>query len=267
VCVWLTYWKGRVYAYRDHCRPGKLIVPYAQEVVDLTRGERIDYCVLSHECFSQHGTGNTQADQFVKVFSQAGIPVIKSDKDAEGRLMLIREYLRTTKIPVGEQDSGIGGDYHYWAKRFKEEGPEAWNDFRKFGADNDGEKLPKLQIMKPGLLPESKDFPRGQSVGCPDLLNALPLLTTDVERPKVIAEGQDDHSFDGLGYSLKSFVINDEASIMEAYQQQLGGRVPDSLLAAHHAMEAAKEIVRDDDPTDLPLKWASESFGDRESEF
>jgi hypothetical protein len=254
--VWFTYVKGRVYAYRDHCRPGKLIIPYAQEVVDLSKGERIDYCCLSHECFSQKGTGNTQADQFIKVFSQAGIPIIKSDKDAEGRLMLMREYLRTVKVPTSEADIGIGGDYTYWMKRFEKEGIQAWNDYRKFG-ENDEAKLPKMQIFQPGVV-------NGKHYGCPDLISALPLLTTDMEKPKLLAEGQDDHSYDAAGYGMKAWVVSDETSLMEAYQKQLQGRVPDSLLAAHHALEAAKELIEEDDSGDVPIAWATPRYGDDE---
>jgi hypothetical protein len=257
--VWFTYYKGRVYAYRDHCRPGKLIVPYAQEVVDLSKGESIEYCVLSHECFSQHGTGNTQADQFIKVFSKAGIPVIKSDKDAEGRLMLMREYLRTTKVPTSEADMGIAGDYKYWLERFNKEGIQAWKDFRQFDG-NDEAKLPKLQIMSPGVV-------NGRMYGCPDLLQALPLLTTDIEKPKVIAENQDDHSYDAAGYGIKAFIVNDEASLMEAYQNQLQGKVPDSLLAAHHAMEAARELINEDTGEDKPVQWATPSYGGDDKDF
>jgi hypothetical protein len=258
--VWMAYHKGKVYAYRDHCRPGKLIIPYAQEVVDLNGSERMDYCVLSHECFSHHGTGNTQADQFIKVFSKAGIPVIKSDKDAEGRLMLTREYLRTTKIPVSPETEGIGGDYSYWSKRFQTEGVKAWEDFRRFGQDNDDTKLPKMQIFRPGVV-------NGKQLGCPDLLTALPLLTTDVEKPKVLADGQDDHSYDGMGYGLKAFVVNDEVSLMEAYQTQLGGRVPDSLLAAHHAMNAAKEAVEGEEGGDMPIPWVTPPYDPTERDF
>lgn len=257
--VWFTYYKGRVYAYRDHCRPGKLIIPYAQEIVDLSKGENIEYCVLSHECFSQHGTGNTQADQFIKVFSKVGIPVIKSDKDAEGRLMLMREYLRTTKVPTSEADVGIAGDYQYWLNRFNKEGIQAWKDFRQFG-DNDEAKLPKLQIFSPGIV-------NGKQIGCFDLLQALPLLTTDVEKPKVIADGQDDHSYDATGYGIKAFVVNDETSLMEAYEKQLQGRVPDSLLAAHHALEAAKASLDEESSEDMPLRWNQDVRGGDDRDF
>lgn len=258
-CVWFAYWKGRVYAYRDHCRPGKLIVPYAQEVVDLSKGESIEYCVLSHECFSQHGTGNTQADQFIKVFSKAGIPIVKSDKDAEGRLMLMREYLRTTKVPTSESDVGIGGDYRYWMERFNREGVQAWKDFQRFN-DNDESKLPKMQIFRVGSV-------NGKILGCPDLLQSLPLLTTDIEKPKVLADGQDDHSYDAAGYGMKAFVVNDEVSLMEAYQEQIKGKVPDSLLAAHHALEAARESLNEESVEDRPVKWGTEPYGSEDRDF
>lgn len=252
--VWQTSFGGRVYWYRDHARPGEMIKPFAEEIVARSVGEKIDFVVLSHEAFSQHGEGHTQADQFVEVFSKAGITVMKSDKDPEGRLMLLREFLRWTKDPISDATKGLD-DYEYWQSRVVREGENAWKEYARLRLiKEETAELPKLQIFR--QAPETPNF------GCPYIILTLPLLTTDIEKPKQLADGQDDHGFDAGTYGLKGYVMHDETSVLDAYMKQLGGRIPDSGFAAELAMKAARESVEGDGSEDEPFQMGVEKFDD-----
>lgn len=253
--VWQTSVGGRIYAYRDHTRPGDLIVPFAQEVAARTVGEKIDFCVLSHECFAEHGRepGNTQADQFIKVLSRHDIPVVKSGRDPAGRLMLLREFLRWTKDPISNLDRGLK-DTEYWQARVHQEGDRAWREYARLQTyAADGDLLPKLQLFRP----------KGND-GCPYLISSLPLLTTEIDEPDKIAEGQDDHGFDGLTYGLKYHIYRDTEDVIKAYMEQIGktpenGVMPDSGFAAEFAM---KEVMERDfgEQSEGPFQMQSERF-------
>jgi Terminase large subunit, T4likevirus-type, N-terminal len=250
--VWQTSFGGRIYWYRDHVRPGKLIKPYAEEVVARSIGENINFVVLSHECFSHHGEGNTQADQFVEVFSKAGIPVVKSDKDPEGRLLLLREFLRVTPAIDASTVGGLE-DHDFWQKRIEQYGDKAWKEYARLKLiSEEGSKLPRLQLFLPGGA--------GMNMGCPDLLKTLPLLTVDITKPKRIAEGQDDHSFDGGTYGLKFYLNYDETSLLNAYMEQLGGKVPETTFQAEFAMAAAQEKLDEASGGDEPFEMEREKF-------
>lgn len=237
--VWQTAFGGKVYWYRDLARPGEEIVPFAQEIVAASIGEKIDFVVLSHEAFADRGQGfgHTQADQFVNVFSRANIPVVRSDKDPEGRLMLLREFLRTTKAPVSENSKGVD-DYDFWQAKVLSEGERAWKEYARLKeVATDGE-LPRLQVFR--------RLPNNMGLGCPYIIQSLPLLTVDLEKPKRIAEGQDDHGFDAGTYGLKGYIFNDETKLLNAYMEQIGGQLPTSGIAAQLAMEAAEQKLQEE---------------------
>lgn len=251
--VWQTSFGGRVYWYRDHARPGKLIKPFAEEVVARSVGEKIDFVVLSHETFADHGEDHTQADQFVEVFSKAEIPVVRSGKDPEGRLLLLREFLRWTKEPISEASKGLD-DYEYWQQRVLREGDKAWKEYAALKLiRNEEQELPKLQIFRR----TGEDL----NLGCPYIIESLPLLTVDLEKPKQLAEGQDDHGFDAGTYGLKGYVLQDETSILDAYMTQIGGKMPDSGMAAELAMKAAEEKVNES-ADDAPFRMQEEEWED-----
>lgn len=252
--VWQTSFGGRVYWYRDHARPGQVIKPFAQEIVARSVGEKIDFAVLSHETFSDHGLGHTQADQFVEVLGKAGIPVIKSDKDPEGRLMLLREFLRWTENPISEASKGLD-DYDYWQQRVVRDGERAWKEYAALKLLRDErQELPKLQIFRR----TGADL----NLGCPYVIESLPLLTVDMEKPKLLADNQDDHGFDAGTYGLKGYVMHDEKSLLDAYMEQLGGKIPDSGMAAELAMQAAQNKVNESDDADEAFRMGTEKFED-----
>lgn len=251
--IWQTSFDGRVYWYRDHNRPGDMIKPYAEEVIARSVGEKIDFAVLSHEAFSEHGLGHTEADEFVSVFAKAGIPVVKSDKDPKGRLMLLREFMRWTKDPISEQTKGVE-DYDYWQKRVLVEGTKAWKEYAALRLMVDeGKELPKLQIMRTS--------PEVPNMGCSSVLKTLPFLTVDIEKPWQLADGQNDHDFDAGTYGLKGYVFRDETKILDAYMKQLGGKVPDSGFAAELALKAVERSMYEEDAEgDAPFRMESEHF-------
>lgn len=255
--VWETAFGGKVYFYRDLARPGESIVPFAQEVLAASSGEKIDFVVLSHEAFADRGQGlgHTQADQFVSVFSRADIPVINSGRDPEGRLMLLREFLRTTQATISDATKGAD-DYEYWQKRVNEEGEKAWKEYARVRALATDRELPRLQIFR--------RLPNNMGIGCPYLIQSFPLLTVDLEKPKKIAEGQDDHGFDAATYGLKAHVFYDETKVLDAYMKQIGGEMPTSGMAAELAMKAAQERVADEygSGEDEPFQMQPEPYSD-----
>jgi hypothetical protein len=251
--AWLTSFGGRTYAYRDASRPGRVIRPFAEELVARCAGEQIQFVVLSHECFADRGMGHTQADQFIEVFSRANIPVVKSDRDPEGRLLLLREFLRLAPGMISEASRGID-DYDYWQARVLKDGEKAWKEYARLREIATGEHLPRLLFFRRS----GSDL----NIGCPYLINSLPLLVTDIEKPYRIAEHQDDHGFDALTHALKGWVNYDETSLMEAYMTQLGGKIPDSSMAAEFAMAAAKEKYAEDEGGDAPFEMGRERWRD-----
>ena len=261
-CVWQTSFGGRVYWYRDLSRPGEIIIPFAQEIVAASVGEKIDFAVLSHETFADRGQGqgHTQADQFVEVFSKAGIPVVKSDKDPEGRLMLLREMLRTTRATISQETKGLD-DYEYWQQRVLKEGDKAWKEYARLKLLSSDGELPRLQVFR--------RLPNNLGMGCPYIIQSLPLLTVDLEKPKKIADGQDDHGFDAGTYGLKGYIFNDETKLLDAYMEQIGkGNVPDSGFAAELAMKAAQEKLEEgEEGGDEPFTMKPEPYDDEDGGF
>lgn len=255
-CVWQTSVGGRIYWYRDHARPGDLIKPFAEECVARSVGENISFAVLSHETFAERGANHTQADLFVEVFSKANIPIVRSDKDPEGRLMLLREMLRWTKMPTTPETKGLQ-DYDYWQGRINKEGDKAWKEYAKLKlVMEEGDVLPKLQMFGGGM----------QNLGCPYVISTIPLLTTKMDQPKKIEDGQDDHGFDAGTYGLKGYMMSDETSILEAYMKQIGGKIPDSGMAAELAMKAALE-QHAEEHEDQPFQMETEPWSDGKPDF
>ncbi|MDE1941409.1 MAG: Hint domain-containing protein, partial [Patescibacteria group bacterium] len=170
--------RGRVYLYREHIRPGRDIVSYASEIASMCRDEKIDYLVLSHECFNRRGTINTQADLFRNVLAKRGVQVTPSDKDAAGRLTLLREYLRTQPLRPHEVTEEF--DYHYWLERMQTEGRRASDELAHLQSLLNNQVLPKLQVFR----------------SCQEFIHLVPLLVVDKQKKNVLASGQDDHIYD-----------------------------------------------------------------------
>ncbi len=238
--VWLAEWQGRVYAYRAFARPGQEIVSYVAEVCGMCAGEKIEYCVLSHECFAQrgHGPGNTQADLFKAVLERSNIPLIPSDRDPAGGLMLIREYLRTEPVNNAE----ITREYSYWLEQIRVRGAEA---IRELGSL---EKLARSQV-----LPKLKIF----SGACKDLIRDLSLVVVDKERGNVLARGQETDLIDALRYGLKSHTMRGGLSAAEIYPAVLGWQQPDTGMQAEQAWEVARKISGAKETAE-PFPWPTE---------
>jgi hypothetical protein len=246
--VWQAADEKHVYWTRDHCRPGKLIRPYAQEIIDISKqaGESIQYVVLSHECFADRGMGHTQADQFIDEFHKAEIPVLKSDKDHIGRVMLLREYLRTTKLA---DELGTAANFEYWVERFQRDTTHAAEEYARLMASRKEVDLPRLKI-----------FRFNGKLGCPHVINSLPLLQVDAEEPRHLAEGQNDHAFDAGTYGLKAYVGGAQPPVAAYYSELLDGRIPDSTFGLELAMEEAQRRAEVGDEDLKPLRWRSQPF-------
>ncbi len=210
-------------------------------------GEKIEFCALSHECFGNRGMSQTQADQFAEVFDHYGITLLRSDKDAEGRLLLIREFMR--HMPIGADRAQL--DYHYWVDRFNREGPAAMTEYRAMLARSFDSDLPKLLFVGPE---------------CPYLITSLPLLTVSARNPHLLERNQDDHGFDALGYGLKAFTGGGNVDEDTAYRALLGTnpdgslRSPDSMLGYELARKRAREFVGGY-AADGGVRWGIEKFG------
>lgn len=254
--VWLN-WDGRqLTAYRDYSRRGKDIIPFAHEVVSLSKQDLDEhgnggasFAVLSHECFADRGQGVKQADLFAGVFRMAGISLMPSDRDPEGRLVLIREYLRTT--PIKYEGNRPLEDTEYWLERMRREGSKAGEEYlriRGIGVEGSASMpLPKLKIIRP-----TKDG----RFGCPDLIKNLPLLVVRQDAPFKLAGNQDDHSYDAAGHALKAFVGGVTIPAEHFYGQILDGKMPESGFQAQLAMDEAR---RRSEQNDIPgsVAWPS----------
>lgn len=246
----------RVYGCWDHTRKGKDIVPFAHEVIERVRMtkelQKPRFAVLSHECFADKGMGNTQADQFASVLDKEGITVVRSDRDPQARLILVREFLRI--IPI--EHSIIGhdsNDFEYWRERFRKEGAAAGDEYMRItGMVKDEETLPKMVFLLP--------TPDGR-YGCLDLMKNLPLLAVDPENPLVIAEGQDDDSFDALGHALRAFVSGPVRPMEEFYKDVLGENRPDSTIGLTLAEEEARRRFEgQEEMPSGPIPWPMKRF-------
>jgi hypothetical protein len=259
--VWLANDSRRTYCYRNYGRRGKDIVPFAHDVVEHCydrkgKKEAIACVVLSHECFADHGMGETQADQFTKVFQKAGIPVFRSDRDPVGRLTLLREYMRLTPLAVGEQ-RGVGDrtlDYNYWLEQFRTRGGKACEEYQRLmGPAAASEDLPKILIFR-----TSDDG----VYGCENLIKTLPLLATELESPFKIADNQEDDFFDALTYGLKAH-IKGEIPIENLYRERMArlspDERPDSLLAQEITMETMKKELEAGDGEKV-VDWQQDKF-------
>lgn len=244
----------RTYMYRDFARPGKEIKPYAHEVAEMCKGEEIAFCVLSHECFSDHGMGITQAQQFAEVFNMTryNIPLVKSDKNGEGRVMLWREFLRTTPLDQNRSEH----DYHYWVDKFNRDGSKAMEEYRMMLANSSDNQLPRLMFFR------WNEVEGVGKLGCPYVIQTLPLLVVDLKHPRKIAPGQDDHGFDAGGYGLEAFTNLATLPAELIFRYNLGGRIPDSEFARDLAMQHAEEIADELAGANglNPVKWQMERF-------
>jgi len=246
----------KVYAVWDHTRKGKDIVPYAYEILERVRLsdklQKPTFMVLSHDCFSEHGVGKTQADQFADVMQKGGITVVKGDRDPQGRLILMREFLRITPV----RSAGLGHDaqdFEYWNEEFRKRGAQAGEEYmRAAGILRDGETLPKLLFLLP--------TPDGR-YGCPDLIKNLLILAVDMKNPLQLAEGQDDDSCDALGSGLKFFIAGPQRPREEIYKELIGSNLPDSTVAITLATEEAeRRYNKESDVPTGPIRWPMKSF-------
>ncbi|MDE1940612.1 MAG: terminase family protein [Patescibacteria group bacterium] len=235
--VWMAEVRGRVYLYREHIRPGRDIVSYASEIASMCRDEKIDYLVLSHECFNRRGTINTQADLFRNVLAKRGIQVTPSDKDAAGRLTLLREYLRTQPLRPHEVTEEF--DYHYWLERMQTEGRRASDELAHLQSLLNNQVLPKLQVFR----------------SCQEFIHLVPLLVVDKQKKNVLASGQDDHIYDAAGYALKSYMGHVTQPTRDVYDCILEGRVPQTPMQADFAWREAQRIAGNSDEEALPVSW------------
>ena len=243
--VWLASDDRRVYAYRDFARPGREIKPFAYEIAEKCRDEKIQFCVLSHECFAQHGTNLTQADQFREIFDHYNIPLVPSDRDAEGRLLLLREFLRTRPLNTEKKEL----NHIYWIDKLNREGAKGMDEYRRIVATVSDRDLPRLLIFRPS-----------GELGCPYLIQSLPLLMLDLDYPRSLADHQDDHGFDALGHALKAYMGQSTLPAEAIYRYNLHGQIPDSTMAVELGMKRAQEIHDSLNPS-KPVAWPFERFG------
>lgn len=247
---WFTLINGRVYVYRVHKRPGGRIIPFAWECMEKSFSrdedggrtrETIMFAVLSHETFADRGSEKTQADGFAEVFGKYNIPLVKSDKDAEGRTMLIREYFRTTALIGVEMRRDL--DYGYWTRRFQVEGDAAFREYREC-----------MNRVTDGPLPKCLIFKDDGANGTVYLIDTLPHLVTDEKNAKVLAPRQDDHGWDSLGYGLKIAPTVSSQDLNEVYQRLLDGRMPESTGDVTSVMKQARLIAGEFEDF-KPVKW------------
>lgn len=255
-CVLLAADHRRVYGAWDHSRQGRDIVPFAHEIVEKVRMsdklQKPRFCVLSHECFADHGMGNTQAELFAKVLDKEGIVVVKGGRNPQGRLILMREFLRLT--PLVEARIGHDAqDAEYWTERLREGGEEAANEYmRLVGLKKNEEVLPRLQLLLP-----TEDG----RYGCPGLMRNLPILATDIKNPLVLAENQNDDEYDAAGQGLQFHVNGPPRPIEDIYQEMTGGRVPQNTLEIEKNFERAGEAWEKQDGVALkPIPWPMKRF-------
>lgn len=233
---WFAEYHGRVYIYRNFSVPGGLIVPYAQTILSMTsEREEVRFCVLSHECFAERGAMNTLADQFSTAFAERGIPVQNSGRDPAGRLMLLREYLRTAPLS-GE---ALQGDYKYWLEKLRTGGREAERELKAMQRMAHSSSLPRLKI----------------DPSCDGIIRTWPNLVVDQLNPNVLANGQDDHDFDSATYGLKWHVTHSNFEERDVQQAILGSQVPESPFQVDAALREARRLLGSEPSVLNPVEW------------
>lgn len=256
--VWAYSDHKRVVLYRDYTVKNRDVVPFAHDVLDRCvdqnhRREDITCVVLSHELFADVGTMRSRAQQFMEVFQKANIPVIQSGRDPRGRLTLIREMLRTEPLAPGIISPGSELDFDFWEKEFRKRGAEAWKAYLELTQGRENEELPKMLILQP--TPD-------EVYGCPDIIRNWPLLMCQTEPhpdPFVLAEGQEDDSWDGAGYALQGWMGLAEKPVLELYRERMAGRMPESPLAADLMQKAIAEELEGEGEC-KPVRWEKEPF-------
>lgn len=174
-------------------------------------------------------------------------------------VILIPRIPSQSPAPISS-DYGALDDEAYWAERIERLGEKAWKEYSQLKLlSEEGDKLPRLLIWRVGGA--------GHNLGCHYLITSIPLLSIDMEKPKKLAPGQDDHGFDAGTYVLKAYLMPDEEALQEAYMTQLGGKIPDSGFQSQLAMKAAEEKIEDqgqNDPRlvqgDVPFRLENERW-------
>ena len=241
--VWCYSDSDRLLLYRDHTEKGKQLTVFAHEVLDRCvdengKREEITCVILSHELFADQGTVNSRASEIAKIFQKAGIPVIPSGRDPQGRLTFLREMTRTEKLVPGTILQGGELDFDYWEKEFRKNGSKAMARYLEITQGRANEVLPKMLVIQPS---------HGGVYGCPDIIRNWPLLMTKMEPnpdPWSLAEGQEDDSWDAAGYALAGWLGPGDRPVMDIYREKLAGKAPESPIAQELAMKMAAEEAR-----------------------
>ena len=91
-CVWIAVdEEGRYYLYREYAKSDMTIGQGAAEIVDLSKGEKIEYTVAPTDIWARsQESGKTKAD----LFREGGILLPRGNNDREAGWLAVKELLR-----------------------------------------------------------------------------------------------------------------------------------------------------------------------------
>jgi hypothetical protein len=140
---------GIVYLYRIYACKGKQIKDWANEVVNLCRGENIVLARICHSAAQQRGEPLTIQQQVQNAINDAGLDVSVelAERDRLGGKLLVHEFLRWKQLPKIKPQEGFNKALA--DKIYRQYGEYKYVEYCSFFAEKPEEtNLPKLRIFK-----------------------------------------------------------------------------------------------------------------------
>lgn len=100
-CVWVAVDEMcNYYVYREYAEPDKIISTGAQEIVEATNGERIEYTVAPSDLWARsQESAKSKAD----LFREGGLPLIKGNNNRETGWLAIKNQLKVYETDEGRE--------------------------------------------------------------------------------------------------------------------------------------------------------------------
>ena len=214
--LWLAVMpKGRIIAYREYNEKEKLTSEWAQEIYDLSRGEKYRDIILCRSAWQQRGEEKQIWEKFQDI---TGWSPTRASSDRVSGKMLLHEALRwkdKEEVEINENyDSMLAQEI------LRYEGQKAHDSYMAqfVPVESDG-PLPKLQIFKE----------------CTELIDTIPICVYNDEKdgkaPEDVKEFNGDDPYDNIRYGLKA--IDD--GIADENEREIQERK--SLDSIHETLE------------------------------
>lgn len=104
-CLWIAVDElGNIYVYREYAEPDKPISVGAEDIITCTGDEHIQYTVAPSDLWARsQETAKSKADLFL----EAGLPLIKGNRDREAGWLAIKDMLQPHTIDDDKQEAKL----------------------------------------------------------------------------------------------------------------------------------------------------------------